>query len=305
MKPSLGQLRAFVAVARELHFGRAAASLGVAQPTVSKEIRQLERTIGAPLFIRSTGGSRLSAAGEHLLPYAEQVVGAMRAFETAAGGARRVDRHSVCVAASPSVVNRLLPELLRFIDDADGDVTVVPLEVETGEVVEAVESGRADLGIGHLLGPAPGSVKQALGEDEIYLLAHRSWAGRGRGRGDLRKLGTLPLLLWPRERHPVYYDHLIDVCRERGLDPLVLTGTSRITGSWAYLLDDARAFSLVPEDYAVREVQGDLTAQRLDPPAFLPLEAVWSRAASPELEQVLQALFEVAAAKQAATRPPA
>ena len=293
MKVSLGQLRAFAAVAREAHFGRAAASLGVAQPTVSKEIRQLERAIGAPLILRSAAGSVLTAAGEHLRPLADRVVEAVREFERAAEGARRVSRRSITVAASPSIVNRLLPELLRYLDDAESGITIVPLEVETGEVADAVETGRADLGIGHLIGAAPNSVTRQLGMDEVYLLLHNSWASRVQETGDLRALGTLPLLLWPREHNPSYYDFLVDTCRERGLDPLVLTGTSRIGGSWAYFLEDARAFSLVPKDFALRVGRGELTAQQLDPPAFLPLEAVWTRAASSELERVTQALIEV------------
>lgn len=298
MKASLGQLRAFQAVARELHFGRAAAALGIAQPTVSKEIRHLESAIGTPLLIRSAGGSRLTSAGEHLLPLAERVLKAMNAFDAAAAPARRLGRGLVTVAASPSIVNRLLPELLRSLDDAAADVDVVPLEVETGEVVAAVESGRADVGIGHLVGQTSRLLKRQLDEDELFVLVHQSWAARVTGETGLQALAPLPLLLWPRERSPLYYDFIIETCSARGLDPMVLTGTSRISGSWSYFLEDARAFSLVPKDYALREGQGEISAVPLSPPASLPLEVVWAKTPSPGRDRVLQELNRVTSGRR-------
>ena len=57
---------------------------------------------------------------------------------------------------------------------------------------------------------------------------------------DLTALGDQPLLLWPREHNPDYYASLLAACRGCGLDPLVLTGSSRISGSRSYLLRDGR-----------------------------------------------------------------
>lgn len=292
MNVTLGQIRAFQAVADTLHFGRAATSLGISQPTVSKEIHRLERSIGVPLFTRSAGGSRLTAAGERLRPLASDVREALLVFEQAAATVGRETQHSLTIAASPSIVNWLLPELLRAVDDEQLGVTVLPLEVETGQVVEAVESGRADMGIGHHIGEPRRSITRQLGQDEMYVVLHRSWAGGEPGSVELRRLATLPLLLWPREHSPIYYDFLLGLCRERDLEPFVLTGTSRISGAWSYLLQDARAFSFAPKDFALREGKGDLVALPLDPPAFIPLEVVWSKNASRHVERILQILVE-------------
>lgn len=292
MNFSLSQLRAFQAVSDTLHFGRAAESLGISQPTVSKEIRRLESAIGVPLFTRSAGGSRLTAAGERLRPLAGGVREALLAFEEAAAAVGREAQRSLTIAASPSIVNWLLPELLRAVDDEGLGVTVLPLEVETGQVVEAVESGRADMGIGHQIGEPHRAIKRQLGQDEMYIVLHRRWAVGEQEAVHLRRLATLPLLLWPRERSPIYYDFLLGLCRQRGLDPFVLTGTSRISGSWSYLLQDARAFSLAPRDFALREGKGELVALPLEPPALIPLEVVWSKNASRQVERILQVLVE-------------
>ena len=101
----MAQLRAFDAVAQTLHFGRAADRLGIAQPTISKEIRRLERAIGVPLFNRSAGGTTLTAAGERLRKPAAAVLEQVRSFEAAASLVKREAQGAVTIAASPSIVN--------------------------------------------------------------------------------------------------------------------------------------------------------------------------------------------------------
>lgn len=81
-------LRAFLAVAEELHFTRAAARLYVAQQALSRDVRRLERELGVDLFVRSTRQVTLTADGERLLPYARRVLEAQDALLAAFGQAR-------------------------------------------------------------------------------------------------------------------------------------------------------------------------------------------------------------------------
>ncbi len=290
---SFEQLRAFCAVSDELHFSRAAAVLGVSQPTVSKEIRTLERSLGAKLFIRSAHGTRLTPIGETLREHAKNVLESVLEFEKAAKQAIREKENRVRIAASPSVVNRLLPELLRTVEDMDLPITIEALEVETGQVVSAVETGRSDVGIGHLVGETQRTTKETLGHDEIQLVCHRSWAERLEG-GSLQELAILPLLLWPREQSPTYHDFLLDACRERGLDPLLLVGTSRISGAWSFFLEDARAFALAPQDFAGRHSRDPLVSTSLEPALTVPLEAVISDRRSQDAQKILEILRDLA-----------
>jgi DNA-binding transcriptional LysR family regulator len=80
---SLAQIEYFVAVAREGHVGRAAGRLRVAQPAVSRQIRKLEDELGAPLFVRTPRGMRLSSAGELFLDHARGILGRVRAARDA------------------------------------------------------------------------------------------------------------------------------------------------------------------------------------------------------------------------------
>lgn len=290
MNPTLSQLRAFDALARERHFGRAAASLSIAQPTLSKEIRRLEDNLGLTLFHRSAGGTELTRDGERLRPRIAAVLDQMQRLSDTAILLRHDSLLMVRVAASPSVVNRLLPELLRVIDDADDGLSIKVLEVDTGGVLRAVEDGRADVGIGHLLGEPGTTRKRRLGRDELRVLIHRALAPTG-GAADLTRLTKVPLLLWPREDSPDYYDLIVQTCRSHGLEPLVLSGTSRIGGSWSYFLQDARAFTLVPADFAQREAGDQLVSLPLEPPASISLEVVWNR--HPAAPRVLDVLMEL------------
>lgn len=289
MEPTLRQLQAFRAVAEERHFGRAAERLALAQPTVSKEIRLLERVLHVPLFQRSAGGTRLTTQGRELLPHAEK---ALAHVEQLSGQARALavgvaDRARV--AATPSIVNRLIPEVLRLLESTRPELEVTVVEVETGGVPESVKSRKADVGFGHYIHPTDGCSRHTVGQDELYVVIREDLMPGSGAAIDLAALGDLPLLSWPREHNPDYYDALLTTCHRRGLDPLLLTGSPRISGARSYLLRDGRAFALVPKDFAVTE-PAPLTAIPLQDPAWIPLECLWRLPPSSGARQVMEAV---------------
>jgi len=109
----LQQLRYFVAVAETRHFTRAAELLGVAQPTLSKQIHTLEGTLGAALFERIRGDVTLTAAGETLLPLARRMAADADAARDAVREIVGVRRGSVRLGATPSLCTSLVPRVLR------------------------------------------------------------------------------------------------------------------------------------------------------------------------------------------------
>src|SRR5215218_9016670 len=117
MELDLGQVRAFVVTAEQLHFGRAAARLFLTQQALSKRIRQLERSLGEPLFVRGSRGVELTSAGHRFLPHARQLLDAADAAAQAAQPAAWPLRVDVWghVQAPVRLLRRLLeqtPELL-------------------------------------------------------------------------------------------------------------------------------------------------------------------------------------------------
>jgi DNA-binding transcriptional LysR family regulator len=140
------QLRYFVAVAEELHFGRAAGRLGMAQPPLSRAIRDLERQLGVELLERTTRQVRLTAAGEVLLRDART---ALEAVTAAARRARQAGRPSprLRVALKADVDGGLLPQIL---DAYCADDAALPPELVLGgfgEQPQALRDGRADVGL--------------------------------------------------------------------------------------------------------------------------------------------------------------
>jgi len=109
------QLRSFLAVADELHFGRAAERLHVAQPPLSRTIKQLERELGTRLFDRNTRSVRLTSSGQALMDPAKEVLDALRRAETAVRSADHGEVGTVRIAFAGVSTHRLVARLARVV----------------------------------------------------------------------------------------------------------------------------------------------------------------------------------------------
>src|ERR1700690_2353913 len=109
----LRHLRYFVAVAEELHFGRAAARLRIAQPPLSQQIRSLEQELGVALFTRTTRRVELTPAGRALLPEARQALEQAARAALTAQRASRGEIGRLAIGFVPSADLDLLPRVLR------------------------------------------------------------------------------------------------------------------------------------------------------------------------------------------------
>jgi DNA-binding transcriptional LysR family regulator len=143
-------LRVFTAVAEELHFTRAAGRLYLAQQALSRDIRRLEREVGAGLFLRTTRRVALTAEGERLLPYARRV---LAAYEELNHAVAPVDRPLAVDVAAPVSTGRLvLDEARRRAPDTE---FVARYHAGLTGAVEAVAAGRLDVSFGRVAGLPP------------------------------------------------------------------------------------------------------------------------------------------------------
>ncbi|MDT7608806.1 MAG: hypothetical protein QOG96_3309 [Pseudonocardiales bacterium] len=197
------ELRYFVAVAEELHFGRAAQRLGIAQPPLSRAIQQLERRLGAALLERTSRGVALTEAGSVLLREGRAALDAVDAAD------RRTRRAALAAAGHAGVVlvtkagasGELLAKLLDAYAAEPGAVPVEVLLCGIGEQERLLRDGRADVALLH----RPFDSTAGLDTEElsthgqvVVLPAGHPLTGRSHLRmADVTELPGLPLPRWP------------------------------------------------------------------------------------------------------------
>jgi DNA-binding transcriptional LysR family regulator len=197
------ELQYFVAVAEELHFGRAAERLGIAQPPLSRAIQKLERRLGVTLFARSSQGVALTGAGSVLLREGRAVLDAVTAAERRTRRAGVGDREPRLVLATKAGASvELLAKLLDAYA-AEPDAVVVDLLLcGPGEQEGMLRDGRADVALLHR--PFDSTVGLDLEElttegQVVVLPAGHPLSGRAELRlADLATITELPPARWPR-----------------------------------------------------------------------------------------------------------
>ncbi|MEV5765388.1 LysR substrate-binding domain-containing protein [Micromonospora sp. NPDC052213] len=215
----LRHLRHFVVVARELHFGRAAELLGMAQPPLSQSVQRLERELAVELFDRSRRQVRLTTAGQLLLGEAEDLLAGEGRLRNLMRQVREGVSGVLRAGVPPETPAVTLRELLDRLADRAPGLDVDLHELTSGEQERMLAEGRLDVGLLHhpvtdeglRLGAA---VDVPLG----VLLPRASPLARGR-EVELAALAGLDLVTAPRATAPGWHDHLLDVCRRHGFTP--------------------------------------------------------------------------------------
>ncbi|MEU7581477.1 LysR family transcriptional regulator [Streptomyces sp. NPDC041068] len=213
----LPQLHAFVVLAEELHFGRAAARLGIAQPPLSQQIRRLEEKVGHLLFHRAPGTVTLTAAGRELLPAAQRVLTGLADGLTAARavGSGRAGRLRIGFAASLALT--VLPGLLRTYRHQFPDVQLDIHEMTTAPQLAALREQSIDVGLVREP-PADDSelrFETVLTERFVAVLpsAHPLTTQR---TVRVEQLADESFVLLPRAVGPRLYDQISGLCSSAG-----------------------------------------------------------------------------------------
>ncbi|GAA0588101.1 LysR family transcriptional regulator [Streptomyces crystallinus] len=203
-------LRYFAAVAEELSFTRAAEKLFVSQPALSKQIRMLERQLGAELFHRDRRGVRLTPVGQALLPYAHEVAALWRNAEAAVEEAKAADRSTLVIGMSTSPGRGLLPALRARLVAGHPGVRPVLRQVNWADPTAGLADGTSDVAFVWLPLPDGGRYRHAVVAREPRLvalpdghpLAARA-ASDPEGKVDFTDLLDEPFLALPAQAGPL------------------------------------------------------------------------------------------------------
>lgn len=197
------ELRYFVAVAEELHFGRAAQRLGMAQPPLSRAVAQLERRLGTPLLTRSSRAVALTPAGEVLLAEGRAALAAVEAAERRTRRAAGTDGPGVVLAVKAGASAELLAKLLDAYAAEPGAVPVELLLCAAGEQGPVLRDGRADVALLHLpFDSTAGLDTEEIGTEGQVAVLPAGHALTGRTDVVLADLDDLPGLPAPRWSGP-------------------------------------------------------------------------------------------------------
>jgi DNA-binding transcriptional LysR family regulator len=216
----LAQLYAFAVLAEELHFGRAAARLGIAQPPLSQQIRRLEDKVGHPLFRREPGLVALTPAGRELLPAAQRALGDLTDGLAAARAVGAGESGRLRIGFAASLALTVLPDLLRTFRQRFPGVHLDIRELTSAPQLAALRDKSIDLGL--LREPPDGDAelefRTLLTEPFVAVLpaGHPLAAQR---TVPLAQLSGSPFVLLPRSAGPQLYDQIIELCDAAGFAP--------------------------------------------------------------------------------------
>jgi len=270
----ISQLRCFVAVGEELHFGRAAERLHMTQPPLSRQIRILEHQVGTPLLERTNRVVRFTAAGRAFFPEAARI---LRLADEAATTARRIargERGSIAIGFTAAFGYGLLPEMVRRLHQQVPNISLTLKEMVTSEQLEALDAGHLDVGLMRPHPPHGGLETVSLAREALMLAIPEKQARSWPREPTLASLHHKPFLAYsPYEAS--YFYQLVQACLDReGVQPDIVDYVPQIHTMLA-LVDSGIGVALTPETASRLHFEGVLL-RRMTMNPLRPVEMVFS-----------------------------
>lgn len=258
----LRHLRYFCAVAKELNIGRAAATLHISQPPLTRQIQQLEDELGAQLFKRSVKGMELTDAGRTLYADAKNILALAelateRTRRAAQGLIGRLD-----VGIFGSGVFDVVPRVLLRFRQAFPDVKVVLHTLDKAEQVEALRERRITIGFNRVVPKFPGIGSRVVMWEKLVVGLHETNPLAGRKTLSLRDLADQAFVLFPSVARPNFSDFIINQCQKHGFTPRV----EQVVG------DAVTGVALVASGFGSCVVPESVMAFQASGVVYLPLE---------------------------------
>ena len=217
----LSDLRRFAALAEELHFGRAAARLGMGQPQLSRALQSLERAVGVRLLARTSRDVALTEAGASLLEDARRMLAIAEAAPLRACQAALGESGTLTLAFSGSCAYALLPGAIERFRRARPGIAFVLRQMSAAEQVEALREGSCDLALSRAT-RVPDGLRGALVFSEPFVAAlPRAHPLARRTTLTLAALRDSAFLAFPRNGGTAFHRQLLEICAEAGFEPRI------------------------------------------------------------------------------------
>ncbi|MDJ0534631.1 MAG: LysR family transcriptional regulator [Xenococcaceae cyanobacterium MO_207.B15] len=288
----LRHLKYFVAVAEELHFGRAAEKVQITQPVISDQIRRLEQELGVKLFFRTKRIVELTEPGKIFFKDAKQILERVDRAVSAVQKAERGELGSLIIGYTGPALYTLLPKIIRTFRDRYSQVELVLKEICTNEQVEALNSGNIEVGFLHP--PVDGEFEFiSIMTEKMVLALPEDHPLTTFTKVPISKLSNQSFILFPRHEGLSLYNRILLMCQQAGFAPKIVqevTPQPTMIG----LVAAGIGVSLVSESLQNINRPG-VVYRKLDVPTpELELVAAWKKEkVSPVLPKFLQVVTEI------------
>ena len=295
----LRQLQYFVAVAEQMHFGRAAATLSIGQPAVSQQVARLERELGVRLFDRSNRTLRLTSAGGRFLPEARAVLAAAeRARDVVTDQSVRGASRTLRLGSSAGLgdrLSRVLQALAELLPDTSTELVSAPTRAR----LERVASGQLDAAFVRGVTPAPGVELIEVWSDRLLAVLPASDERARTGSVSLAALATSPLRIVPRQLNPPLVDLVLGACAAAGFTPGLGGHLDTVEDLIAAVGSGPASWTVIYEAQARTLRQPRVAFRPTEPTLLMPtMLAVRADATSRQVAPLLRACATAAASDQ-------
>jgi DNA-binding transcriptional LysR family regulator len=257
MTMELRHIRYFLAVAEERHFTRAAAKVGIGQPPLSQQIKDLEAEVGAALFHRLAHGAELTEAGRAFLACVKEMPSIAGRATMAARRASRGELGSLRVGfTSTATFNVVVPSAIRTFRRAYPEIHLTLEEANTTLLITGLREGTLDAVFLRPGMPDTAELQlRVVSEEPMVVALPKRHPAAARKEIDLATLKDDPFLLFPREIAPTIYDAVVDACRKAGFEPIIGQAAPHFI-SIVNLVAAELGVSIIPESMTQVRVTG-------------------------------------------------
>jgi DNA-binding transcriptional LysR family regulator len=219
---SVRHLRSLLILAEELHFGRAAERLGIAQSALSQQLRRLEDMLGTELLTRTSRRVALTPAGVEMRAGAERLLGELdrSILRTRAADAGQLG--IVTIGSQAAALNSLVPGIIAEIGRRALALQVQPRQLTSQEQAAGLLTGAIDIGLVREVDPRPGLRLETLLAESVQAVVGSTHRLAGQATIDLADLADEPFVLWGRAGSPAFFDEIIGACRAAGFSPNIV-----------------------------------------------------------------------------------
>lgn len=272
----LRHLRYFVAVAEELHFGRAARRLHVVQSAVSQQVQKLEQEVGVELLSRSRRRVSLTEPGRAFFEQAQRILSDADDAVVIARRAAAGETGRLRVGYVDGAVYLRLPEILRRYRERHPEVTLRIMELSRGAQREALRRGRLDVGLFALPEEHTDLDSERVAVTPLVAALPDSHPLGHRRSLRLQELKGEPWILFPRRVGSYYLELVLAACAAAGFSPNIVQEAGQLN-TLAALAGAGLGVTLLPRSVAERQNAGIVALPLAGDPPLLPLHVVWRR----------------------------